>query len=300
MTSKQSSIYSMLKRVILFLKKFEEFFLTLQVMAGLLTELESNLSKIDILREQQATDITGLRVQKETFRKTALQKAVEISHAILLYARIAGNEVLANEMYYTETGLKTMSDNELDTTLSLIYKSAQFNQEQLVPYGVTAGKIADYKVAIDAFKLAIGSPKGGTISRKQSTDQLAVLFDDSITLVEKVDLMLDTFKFSNPALYAEYQNNRRIIYHSGSITLKCEVTDAATGLPLEGALVTFKLNGNAALEKITSKVGGFTIKSMDEGTYAVTVTRLGYVPQNLNVNVLDVELNTVKVAMEAN
>lgn len=203
-------------------------------------------------------------------------------------------------MYYTETDLKKISDNELDTTLSLIYKSAQVNQEQLVPYGVTTGKIADYKVAIDAFKLAIGSPKGGTISRKQSTDQLAVLFDDSITLVEKVDLMLDTFKFSNPALYAEYQNNRRIIYHSGSITLKCEVTDAATGLPLEGALVTFKLNGNAALEKITSKVGGFTIKSMDEGTYAVTVTRLGYVPQNLNVNVLDVELNTVKVAMEAN
>lgn len=77
MTSKQSSIYSMLKRVILFLKKFEEFFLTLQVMAGLLTELESNLSKIDILREQQATDITGLRYKKRLSGKPPCKKRLK-------------------------------------------------------------------------------------------------------------------------------------------------------------------------------------------------------------------------------
>ncbi len=87
------------------------------------------------------------------------------------------------------------------------------------------------------------------------------------------------------------------MYYTGSLTLKCEVTDATTGLALEGALVSFSLDGTVVLEKLTSKAGGFTVKTMDEGTYSVTVKRLGYVTQILTVNVLDVELNVMKVGM---
>ena len=287
----------MLKRVILFLKKYADLFRELPVMDELTTELETNLNEIDNLRQLQATDITGLRKQKESFRKSALQKAVVCCHAILVYAKRVGNEVLASEMYYTETDMNKMSDNTLDTVLGVIYKSVLAYQTQLVPYGISPVKVTEFKAAIDVFKTAIGTPKGGAISRKQSTEQLLVLFDDELVIADKVDLMIDTIKFSHPAIYAEYHNNRKVLYYSGSLTLKCEVTDAATGLALEGVLVSFALDGNIVLEKLTSKAGGFTVKTMDEGTYSVTVKRLGYLTQILTVNVLDVELNAIKVAL---
>ncbi len=297
MTSKQSSIYSMLRRVLLFLKKFSDVFTALTVMNDLTTELETNLSEIDTFREQQATDITGLRKQKDVLRKTAYQKAVEISHAIMVYARMIGNEVLANEMYYNESDFKRMSDNELDTALGVVYKSALANKDKLTAYGVTAEKITDYKAAIDAFKAAIGTPKGGTIDKKQSTDQLAVLFDTEMATIDKIDLMMDMFKFTNPALYNEYQNNRKIIWFSGSLMVNGFITDAATGEGLPGVKMEFMLDQTLVLEKTTGVAGGMNIKSLDPGIYMVNLTKIGYVPLQIQLNVPGDNLVTLTASM---
>ena len=297
MTSKQSSIYSMLRRVLLFLKKSAEFFTELPVMADLTTEIETNLTEIDSYKEQQATDITGLRKQKENLRKTALQKAVEISHAIMVYARMVGNEVLATEMYYTETDLNKMKDNDLDTTLGVIYKSADTNKDKLTAYGITPAKIADYKTAADAFKTAIGTPKGGTIGRKQSTDQLAVLFEAEMATIDKVDLMMDTFKFSNQALYNEYQNNRKVILFSGSLMLNAFITDAETGTGIPGVKMEFMLDQTLVLEKTTGVAGGMNVKSLDPGVYIVKLSKIGYVTQQVPLNVPGDNLVTLNVSM---
>ena len=297
MTSKQSSIYSMLKRVLLFLKKYVDLFEELPVMVDLTTELETKLTEIDTYKEQQATDITGLRKQKEALRKTALQKAVVISHAILVYAQMTGNEILANEMYYTESDLKKMTDNDLDTTLGVIYKSALANKDNLTTYGVTAVKITDYKTAMDAFKTAIGTPKGGTIDKKQSTDQLAVLFDAELVTIDNIDLMMDMFKFSNPAVYSEYQNNRKINYFSGSLMVNGFITDAETGAGLPGVKMEFMLNQTLVLEKTTGVGGRMNIKSLDPGIYIVKLSKIGYVPQQIQLNVPGDNLVTVTVGM---
>ncbi|HET7734213.1 MAG TPA: hypothetical protein VFK73_10285 [Paludibacter sp.] len=297
MTSKQSSIYSMLRRVLLFLKKSSDLFTALPVMADLTTEIETNLNEIDSYKEQQATDITGLRKQKDNFRKTALQKAVEISHAIQVYAQMTGNEVLANEIYYTESGLNKMSDNELDTTLGVIYKSADANKDKLTAYGVTPAKVTDYKAAADAFKAAIGTPKGGTIGRKQSTDQLSVLFEAEMATIDKVDLMMDTFKFSNPPLYNEYQNNRKINFISGSLMVNASITDAETGTGLPGVKMEFMLDQTLVLEKTTGVAGGMNVKSLDPGIYIVKLSKIGYATQQVQLNVPGDNLVTLNVSM---
>jgi uncharacterized protein YihD (DUF1040 family) len=297
MTSKQSSIYSMLRRVLLFLKKSAEFFTELPVMADLTAEIETNLNEIDSYKEQQATDITGLRKQKENLRKTALQKAVEISHAIQVYAQMTGNEVLANEIYYTESSLRNMSDNELDTVLGVIYKSADADKDKLTAYGITPAKITDYKTAADAFKAAIGTPKGGTIGRKQSTDQLAVLFEAEMATIDKVDLMMDSFKFSNQALYNEYQSNRKVILFSGSLMLNASITDAETGTGLPGVKMEFTLDQTLVLEKTTGVAGGMNVKSLDPGVYIVKLSKIGYVTQQVPLNVPGDNLVTLNVSM---
>jgi hypothetical protein len=297
MTSKQSSIYSMLRRVLLFMKKFANLFTEFEVLNDLTTNLETKLDEIDTFREQQAKDITGLRKQKNVLRKTALQKAVEISHAILVYALIVGNEILANEMYYTESDFNRMSDNELDTALGVVYKTAMANLRSLAPYGINTDKITNLKAAIDAYKAAIGTPKGGTIGRKQSTGQLAVLFDDEMATIDKIDLMMDMFKFSNQAMYGEYQDNRKINYFSGSLVVNGLITDTETGEGLPGVKMEFMLDQMLVIEKTTGIGGGMNIKSLDPGIYIVKLSKIGYVPQEIQMNVPGDNLVTLTVSM---
>lgn len=297
MTSKQSSIYSMLKRILTFLGKETNELATFIVLAQLLTDLETNLNEIDILRGQQAADITGLSKQKDALRKTATQKAIEISKAILAMARITNNILLANEVAYTETDFRKASDNEADTHLSVIYSAALRNQVELQQYGVTPEKLPELKTAIDAFKVAIGTPKTGTIGRKQITERMATLFTSEMEIIDKIDLLFESLKFSNPRLYAEYQSNRKINYFGSSLMVNSAITDAETGLGLPGVMMTFILNGTTVLEKTTGDNGGTNIKSIDPGVYTVQLSKPAYINQTITVSIPGDDLTTVTAAM---
>ena len=297
MTSKQSSIYSMLRRIVTFLKNRGRALSALVVLTQLLTELENNLMEIDTLKEQQATDIKGLSKQKDALRKTATQKAIEISKAILAMARITNNILLANEVAYTETDFRKASDNEVDTHLSVIYSAALRNQTELQQYNVTPEKVTELKTAIDAFKAAIGTPKSGTIERKQITDRLATLFVNEMVIIDKIDLLVETLKFSSPTVYTEYQDNRKINYFGSSLMVNSAITDAETGLGLPGVVMTFILDGVTVLEKTTGENGGANIKSINPGVYSVNLTKAAYATQTITVSIPGDDLITITAAM---
>jgi len=230
-------------------------------------------------------------------RKTATQKAIEISKAILAMARITDNILLANEVAYTETDFRKASDNEVDTHLSVIYSAALRNQTELQQYNVTPEKVTELKTAIDAFKAAIGTPKSGTIERKQITDRLATLFVNEMVIIDKIDLLVETLKFSSPTVYTEYQDNRKINYFGSSLMVNSAITDAETGLGLPGVVLTFILDGVTVLEKITGVNGGTNIKSINPGVYSVNLSKPAYVSQTITVSIPGDNLTTVTAAM---
>lgn len=287
----------MLRRVVSFLKKNSAVFALLTVFNDLLTPLEANLTEIDLLKEQQSADITGLRKKKESLRITAYQKAMEICNALQVFAKISGDVVLADEIKYTETDLRKCSDNELDSNLGVIYSAALRNKDELIAYGITEEKLTGYKAAIDNYKAAIGTPKSGTIERKQITDRLAYLFDAEMVILEKIDLLVETFKFSNPSFYAEYHDNRKVNYYPTYLMVNSTITDAATGLGLLGVKISFALNGVTVLEKLTGDGGGIKIKSIEAGIYAIGLTKTGYIAQTLTVNITGDDLVTITAAM---
>ena len=298
MNNKQSGVYTMLRRVLAFLKRNLLLFTGLTVMDDLMGDLETYLGEIETLKEQQGTDIRGLSKQKATIRLTAIKKALEVSRAIQVYAKVSGNQVLAAEINYTLTDLKTCSDNELDTALGVILRSAQNNQLLLAGYGVTPLKVTGLKAAIDALKEVMGSPKEGTIARKQVTERIIALFDLENGVLEKMDLLMETLKDANPALYAEYQDNRRVQSYAGSLSLRMSITDAATTQGIAGVEVTFMLDGAVELQKTSADAGGISVKSLDQGAYVLTLCKIGYKTQTLTANVTNGDLNVVQVAME--
>ena len=297
MTSKQSSIYSMLRRIVAFLRKESSALSVFPVLNTLQPELERNLDEIDLLKEQQATDIKGLSKQKDALRKTATQKVIEVCKALQLYAQMSDNIVLANEVAYTETDFRKASDNEVDTYLSVIYSAGLRHQGELQQYGVTPNKLPELKTSIDAFKAAIGTPKGGTIGRKQITDRMGTLFADEMEIINKIDLLIDTLKFNNPTLYAEYQDNRKILYFGSSLMVNSAITDAETGLGLPGVVMTFILDGVTVLEKTTGDNGGTNIKSINPGVYTVQLSKPAYISQTLTISIPGDDLITITAAM---
>jgi len=299
MNSKQNSTKTMNRRVLNFIKKYLQFLEILPNFTVLQTAFEANLTQIETLGNQQGLDISGLRTKKEEMKTATAQKVLDMCHRLEAFAKITGDVVLAKKVHYTDTYLSKAPDNTFMTSCNIIYDLAFEHKTAVADYGVTTEVLADLKEAIDDYKAVVDAPKEGTTEKKQATDQLAKLFTDQAAVLDKMDALLDLLKYSNPTLYAEYWDTRRIEYRSGSLSVKCEVTDAATELPLGGAIIGFYMDGVLVLEKTTANTGGITAKGFDNGTYTVNVTRLGYAPQTLMVHVLDVELTTIKVAMVA-
>jgi len=297
MNSRQNSIYAMLRRVYDFLKKYLSLLSSLPLFTTLFGTYETKLTQIGLLSEQQEKDISGLRKQKDALKANLITNALDVSRRVVAYAKLTGNEVLAREAYYTETALQHYPDETLLTSCSVIYSAAETNATALVEYGVTADMLTAFKKVIDDFRAAMDSPKKGSIEKKQVTEQLAQLFEDETILLEKIDLLVDMLKNSNPDVYAEYYDTRKVVYHSGSLAVKAQVTDAATGIALSGVTVSFIQNGVVVLEKITAEGGGFIDKTLGEGIYSVIASRIDYIPQNITVNILANETCMLNIAL---
>lgn len=300
MNSKQISFISMYRRMLNLLKRYQTIVSSLPTFDVVMQSFETNLNQMLSLGNQQGTDITGLRAQKDAMKLTTGQKALDMCHRIEAFAKITGDVVLAKKIHYTDTDLLKSSDYEFISSCTIIADIAESKQVQMKDYGVTVESITDLKSSIDDYKVVMDAPKEGYTGKKQATNQLVDLFATQATVIDKIDALVELVRFSQPAFYAEYQDTRKVVYRTGSITVKSEVTDATTGAPLAGATVTFSLDGVIVQEKTTSAAGSFTVKSMSDGCYTVTASRLGYVTQTLTANVMNVEMTTVKVALVAN
>jgi len=298
MNSKQSSVYAMLRRIYDLLKKNLPLLSGLPVFTTLFSVYETKLIQLGVVSEQQEKDISGLKKQKEALRADLILKAMDVSRRVVAYATLTGNEVLAKEAYYTDTDLQHYPDETLATSCSVIYSAAIANTAALLEYGVTTDTLTAFKKAVDDFRTAMDNPKKGTTEKKQATDQLAQLIDEELALLGKIDLLVDMLKNSNPEFFAEYYDTRKVVYHSGSLAVKGQVTDAATGAALSGVTISFALDGVVKLEKPTAEGGGFTDKTLAEGIYAVTASRIDYISQTVTVNILANELCAINIALQ--
>lgn len=75
------------------------------------------------------------------------------------------------------------------------------------------------------------------------------------------------------------------------------VTDSATGNPLPVATVKFVLNGALVLTKKTAAKGGFIVKTLAAGTYAVSASKPGYKDEVLQLFLSEGEMQELVFKM---
>jgi len=311
MTTKQENRFTMQLVTRDYLNNNSGIVATLPNCGGYVTAMQTGITQIQVIREQQEVDKSGLAESKNQLKSNLISLAMDTSRRVAAYASYANNLVLLNEINYSESDLKRCADTILRDSCQVIYSRANTNANVLVSYGVTPAGLTSMLSAITSFAASIPAPRLGITDKKQATDQLTILMKAVDDNLDKIDTLVEMVKVSQPVFYKGYKDARKIIEIGGnSLVAKGKVTDSENGESLQGATVKFTADGantslklknadsNGNLIKRTASKGGFNIKSLPEGTYTMTVSKPGYKDSVITVNVTDGETTDLHVKLE--
>lgn len=298
MNKKQNGIYAMQRRVYNFFARNLELLSTLPKFLTLYNLLGITIPQINVLNEAQERDLTGVTKQKETLKGNTFKKVMNLQRRLLAFATFTNNDVLLKEISYTDTEMSHLADNSFLSACWVIYHAGLTNQVAATEYEVTPELLKEVKAAIEAFAAVIDTPKEGQIGKSQTSGEMGDLIQENQATLGKADLLVDMLKDSQPKIYKEYYDTRKVVTRSGSLTVKALVTDAASNAPVVDAVVSFRLDGVLILEKTSAEAGRFNVKSMEEGNYVVTTTKIGYQTDVRDVVIVANELNSITIALK--
>lgn len=280
-----------------FLKKEIQIVRTLPEVDPLLADSEAIMIEIGLLNRKQETDISGLRTQKDQRKSDTIELSLDMSKRVIAYTKLHPNESLYQEVSYAKGDLLKLSDESFVSACWVIYTAAERNMNVLAPFGVNAESLQELHRAIEAFSQMIHVPKEAYTEKTLATRKMGELFDAMDSTIEKFDALVELLKRSNPDFYAAYQSARKVVQRHGSYMAKGQITDAATGEAVIGAMINFVLNGETMFVKLSADGGGFLVKTMDEGVYSVTVSKMGYATQTIPFTVDETKLAVLEVAL---
>lgn len=293
----QDKILEMLKRISAFYKKNKDALATLVVLSSLYDQIDEKIALAEKLKLLQNNTSVGSTSQKNAYRRTTMEKALEIISGLVGYARALSNFVLLAEINMAETYLRNLGDNEFKDKMEIVHQNVLKYADEIVDYGISPRKVTAFREALDVFSAAIGTPKGIVIEHKGVTNQVRSVVDEAMEVVKIIDPVMNTLRFSNSVLYSEYQRNRQIDSSVRSFSARVQVDDAGKSGGIEGARVVFELDGETVLDKLTAAKGGINIKTLSEGAYNVTVTKIGYEPESVTFIVSDTESSYLEVKL---
>jgi hypothetical protein len=273
----------------------------------LLGEFRANCNSINDLASRQLVNRSGLRDNKEMLRDANIVACLDIASRIFAFATMQENATLIKEAKYNESELRKMADTRLVAKITALIALAEKHAPELVVYGVTATSIANLVAANEAYATAIPQPKLGIDENKQITSELNRYIKANDAILRKMDALAELQKASNPVYYASYRNLRKVVqFGKGSLAMTGSVLDADTQEGIQKVKIGIEMAnedgktpkaGSELMKnvKFTSPKGNFDIRTMPEGRYLLTVSKLGYITQVMSVNVVAGEMCRVVV-----
>lgn len=274
----------------------------------------NTLPQIQAFSQLQRTSKKGAAEGKSQLRENLIVMTADYFRKLAAYARFTNNVMLAQEVKISESKLRQAADTAVRDYAQLAYDRAQANLAALSTYGITAATQTSLAAAISAYNASIGKPGASRTESWKTTRQLKALFKTAEAALANMDAAVEIVRLTQPDFYKAYQKARKTVYTGvGSIALKGLVTDATTGAPLKGVTVSLALDGVAVkmkaavstnaqpdVVKKTAEKGGFHIKTLPAGIYAVTIKKPGYADQQTTVAVSEGEMSQLNVQLTKN
>lgn len=308
MNKKQANRFSMYLATVDFCKLNADITAPLPSFSTNLTNLKTICDQIFQIATIQAANIRGTTANKNALRETMVVLAADTARKLTAFAKLTQNQILLNEISYTESDLRHLPDTILSDTAKLIYDSAQANLASLAAYLVTVESLSVLLQSVTDFKAAMTSPRAKKVSQSQATKQLIELFVAGDEALANMDVVVEIVRLTQANFYAGYKASRKIIELGNTkLTLKGLVTEALTGASIPGVTISFwpdgdtmktAKTGDASLVKKTAEKGRFNVSSLPAGTYRINLQKVGYAEQTLTIYVNNGELTTVNVKMD--
>jgi len=301
MTSEQECRFSMYREVMEHLNNNLTIVNTIPNMNVFVPAMNDVIQQIILNVEEQSHDITGVAANKKALRTDIETKGLDIALKVVAYATISGNLILLNEArMYNKSELTRCADNILKIHCQCIYDMANNIVVELDEYGVNAAILADFETVINDYYDTIALPGIKIADRKVITEMIKLLFVNGNTILKKTDAMIEVVRVSHPEFYSEYKNLRKI-----TNTGKRKMAVKGTALnqkdkPIRGAVFEFKSRDNNLTKSVIKHTyikGSFFIRSLNSGIYDVTITKVGYDTQTVEVIVDGIEMQRLVVKL---
>ena len=311
MTGLQEDNLNMLYTVKTVIDKYNSTWTANTVFASAYGVVTVALPLIEQNRDAQMTTSKGITTDKNVKRTALTDKALFMINRIQSYATVTGNNDLFESVRFTQSTFDKSRDTDIVGIVDMVIAKANANIAALATYGVTAALVTDLQTALTAYSGYIAKPRTVKAQTKNATENLAVLFKQANdALNNRLDLDIEVYKTSKPDFYSQYWTARVIINTSGSASaVKGVVKVKDSGELLKNVTLTFTPASNgfakaaatsngSELVKKTAEKGQFRIPNLPEGTYTVTIHKIGYKDQVVTINVANGETTDLIIELE--
>ena len=188
------------------------------MVATLKEQLDEKVTAILTLASTVDTDITGFTVDKQTKRDDLTAKILKLSTAIVAFASVNNNSILAEKCDETLSSMAGMRDNDFYTFAQLIIKEATPIMAEINPYGVIDDDVSAAVTSSATYLGSIQSPRGQINERSKALTDLENMMTSSDEMVNnKLDKVMAIYQATNKSLYTGYLGARSID-QTGSLT----------------------------------------------------------------------------------
>lgn len=230
-----------------------------------------------------------LKIKGETVAKAKLKEALALHASVVArvlraYAVSINDDVLREEIDYTESVLLKQRDVTIQLNAQIIYDRANTHIAVLGDFGITALVMSNLLSAITSYQAHLSSPTVARDKRAGATTELVLKIGEASDILRlQMDDLMQIIRLSESKFFRLYTNARKIInlHGKGSVndgSIKGVVKDAETNLVVAGALVELLDS-----DQITSSdaLGEFVFNLLP-GTYSIRVSKDGYNEFELN------------------
>lgn len=301
MTSKQESRLKMFLTLQIYLQSNPEIMATLPHSDEFMEALNAAIIQIQTNSEKRQISTKGVTNSKREIRLELIDCIADTSRKMQAFASYANNTVLLAETKTTMTALKQQSSISLSDTANGLYSLVDQHMGELMLYGLNVETQANFKQLINAFANAIPQPRQKQLNSKELSLLENQGFEAGDKACANIDTITEMVRLSQPNFYQGYRNARKIVEQgTGSLQVQGRVIDAVTQQPIIDATVSFSLTDqtDVVVEKQTAEKGGFNVKSLKEGVYNVSTSKVGYKDQTVSTVVSWDALCVIEITLE--
>lgn len=270
---------------------------------SILAKIKANDQLIVAYKAQLIAIGNSATQQKELTHQILVDKILSHLRRFIAYMAMSNDKQLQATIGFKAYQVQKAKDSKLVDYGTILLNKGREMLTQLAPVGVNEVNLDELSDALEAFTTNIPLPKLEGSTETQINREIQRLIKENDGYKAQIDAIMEIARETNKAFYDSYRSLLRISKPKAThIALVLYITDSQAAEPIPGVTITVTLqrkdNSTKPIQRKSAEKGGIRIKNLVEGTYTLTVSKLGYREQTHSINILSGETTTIAIKLD--